>query len=461
MQAKTDQTLFRINAAELADATRSLGSPSGVSVLLRVKARMPACEILAIGTPEDIDGFCRRSYPARSGPGRLRSLERPQSVLIPGLVNAHTHLDLTHIGPRPHDPADGFVSWLKMILRERLRDDAGIRDSVRLGVRYLRASGTAAVGDIAGVQRSAPIEALVGNGLLGVSYLEYFGIGNALDPSLDDHWDAVLETFSRARRSEDGQIRAGLQPHAPNTCAHALYQLTAAYARTHDVPVCTHLAETVDEREFIARAAGPQRALLETLGFWNDNARAGIGLGKHPVEHLREVLTPDATDTNAGRWTVAHVNDAPESAIRILAETSASVVYCPRASSYFAAHLRLGPHRYNDMLEAGINVALGTDSIVNQPASENDAHKLSVLDEARYLHRRDGTDPRVLLGMATVNGARALGLDPSWFTLSPGPIAGLVAVPVGREETDPCRAVMGGSGAPEFLFDANGYSAAG
>lgn len=126
---------------------------------------------------------------------------------------------------------------------------------------------------------------------------------------------------------------------------------------------------------------------------------------------------------------VAHVNDADDAAIRTLAHTRASVVYCPRASAYFAADRRFGPHRYRDMLTAGVRVALGTDSVVNLDTPD----RISILDEMRLLHRRDATDARTLLTMATVNGAAALGLNPGWFRLRTAPqrLAGLISIQIG------------------------------
>lgn len=113
---------------------------------------------------------------------------------------------------------------------------------------------------------------------------------------------------------------------------------------------------------------------------------------------------------------VAHVNDATDEAIGILAGSRATVVYCPHASEYFGAHRHFGPHRYRDMLAAGVRVALGTDSIVNLP----DGDGLSVLEEMRLLYRRDGTRPELLLGMATVNGGAAVLGSEQGFAFSGG-----------------------------------------
>jgi cytosine/adenosine deaminase-related metal-dependent hydrolase len=114
--------------------------------------------------------------------------------------------------------------------------------------------------------------------------------------------------------------------------------------------------------------------------------------------------------------------------IELLARTGASVAYCPRASEYFGHRL----HRYMEMLEAGVNVCLGTDSIICHGT-------LSIVDEMRRLHRRDKADPHMLLAMATTRGAAALGLDHAQATLTPGAPARLVAI--GYDPTEPAEAL--------------------
>ncbi|MBY0261785.1 MAG: amidohydrolase family protein, partial [Phycisphaerales bacterium] len=155
-----------------------------------------------------------------------------------------------------------------------------------------------------------------------------------------------------------------------------------------------------------------------------------------------------------GRLAVVHVNDATDAAIGLLAKTGASVVYCPRASAYFAAESRFGPHRYRDMLAAGIPVALGTDSIVNLPASaaatpaeSPQGRGISIFDEMRLLHARDGTDPFTLIQMATINGAKAIGLDPAAFSFASagkvgGEIQGVIGVEAGPELGDVAASVL-------------------
>ncbi|MFN7020327.1 MAG: amidohydrolase family protein [Phycisphaerales bacterium] len=376
----------------------------------------------------------------------------PDSTLIPGLVNAHTHLDLTHIGPQPHDPEDGFVPWVDMIRTRRHTEVGAIAASVRLGIELSRAAGTVAIGDIAGAPKAraslTPWRTMHALGVRGVSYIEFFAIGRGTDAP----WGWIESLLRDAGPPSGTGTALGLQPHATNTVALNAYRRAIDLAAAAgNLPLCTHLAETPEEREFIAHAAGPQRELLERFDLWTDDILDHIGRGRHPVAHLQETLLAAAERT--GRpMLVAHVNDADDEAVRILAESRAVVVYCPHASTYFGAPARLGPHRYRDMLAAGIPVALGTDSIVNLPPdSAQPGAGMSIIREARMLYQRDLTDPTTLLAMATLHGAAALGLDPRAFRFALGhPVAGILKFP-----GNSLREVLIGSQSPKVLFADN------
>lgn len=363
-------------------------------------------------------------------------------VLLPGLVNAHTHLDLTNIGPRPHDPSRGFMPWIDMVRRERPTEEADIAAAVRRGISLSRAGGTVAVGDIAGAPRgipsAVPFDTLAAAPLTSVSYLEFFAIGNGLQRGIDGITGAFLSAFERPGSHADS-ARLGLQPHAPNTVALAGYRHALELAAApRKMPLCTHLAESPEEREFIAHARGPQRQLLEALGLWNDAIAGEVGRGLTPIEHLAPILA-----TARSQWTpftAVHCNDVSDTDLDILSGTGTRVVYCPRSSDYFGAPERLGPHRYREMLARGIPVALGTDSIINLPAVAADPEfgSISILDEMRHLYLRDGTDAATLFAMGTVNGASALDAPPGDFQLSPGstPLS-IIAIDVSESRKGP------------------------
>lgn len=438
--------LVRIDARALLDGRGVAASPA--SLLIEV---LSAEQVASDAWAGKWEGWRLRTlmagrtaevllHPGATAPETL-VIARPDAILIPGLVNAHTHLDLSHIGPQPHVPADGFVPWVEMIRSNRHSDEDSIAASVCRGVDLSLAAGTVAVGDIAGApvgrMSLVPWRTLRTTPLRGVSFVEFFGIGKTRELRATGLECLLSEVAHEACGFR--AMRLGLQPHAPNTVSKHLYVLAARLSQVlPGAPICTHLAETPEERTFIGNAAGPQRELLERFGIWDDSILTELGRGEHPVEHLREVLAEK-------RFAVAHVNDAPDTAIEILAATQTRVVYCPRASAYFGAETHFGPHRYQDMLAAGIPVALGTDSLVNLPTEAGSlptehptGRGMSILDEMCFLHARDGTDPVRLVRMGTLHGAIALGLNPDAFTFTPNmPLAGVLAV--STSQTEPLR----------------------
>lgn len=465
MSHTTDSSrLIRIDALGVLDATGLFHAPA--SVLIEISDRFGpklANRVLAVGRSAEID-----AHEASRSP-RLERLARPRSVLLPGFVNAHTHLDLTHIGPQLHDPAMGFVPWVDMVRRNRRSEPEQIAESVRLGIDLSLAAGVVAVGDIAGAPAGqitiTPWETLADSPMLGASFLEFFGIGKGEARTLAQ-LDRVMPMLqAKATFAANGAVRVGLQPHAPNTVSLKVYRRAVELAAQLGQPpaLSTHLAETREERQFIAEGRGPQREMLERLGVWDDQMLEEIGFARHPVEHLEPVLA-------SSPFVVAHVNDATDLAIEILAETNACVAYCPRASDYFGAHTHFAGHRYRDMIGAGVPVAIGTDSVINLPGEagrhpQDGGAGMSVLDELRFLHRRDGADPLILLQMGTTNGALALGLEPGWFCWKAGgPIAGIVAVEVGGEcprGESAAQLVMGGSKRPELLLHRKDFTGTG
>ena len=416
----SDRSSIRINAALIADANQSFAPAS--LVLVSDKNRWT---VHAIGTPQDIDTL--------NLPVSIHTLDLPDQIIIPALINAHTHLDLTHIGPCPHDPDQGFVPWLDMIRANRLLDDDQIADSVNQGIEKSLAGGTIAVGDIAGapnaILKDIPITTLASSPMLGTSYLEFFGIGKTASTITTTLQSYLDNNLARIQHHLQGTgVTFGLSPHATNTISIAVYQWAAKVAKQHNIPLSTHLAETLEEREFIAKGTGTQRGFLERFGIWDDSILKEIGNNEHPITHLLPVLEQLPI-------LCAHVNDAPTDAsthsefgntIDQLAQTQTSVAYCPRAHTYFGHYDTLGPHPFKHMLKAGIIVCLGTDSIVNLDTKD----RITVLDDMRLLATRDHTDMHALLKMTTTNPARALNLNPNAFTLTQGTTPhGLITLP--------------------------------
>ncbi len=372
-----------------------------------------------------------------------KRIDLPTSILIPGLVNAHTHLDLTNIGPRPHDATAGFIGFARLVMQSRPRDEAGVRAAVREGVRMSMAGGVVAVGDIGGM--IGPLidtwvaDELKKSPLMGTSFGEFFAMSQAAADRLDTMLAPVAQPVH-----ERGRVRRGLSPHAPYSVSARGYARAMQLCRDLELPVSTHLAESVHEREAVVHARGPAVELLKSLGVYDDEAQRWLGHARSPVDLLREVIARGGKAAGAP-LSLVHCNDLSDADVDVLDASGASVIYCPRSSEYFDAPGAFGPHRYRELLGRSVNVALGTDSIINLPAGSD---RISPWDEAVVLYQRDRTPPtpRTLLAMMTTSGARAIGLSPAAFVFaaSEGPrgLAGVAAVEVGA---------AGGQSAEELL----------
>ncbi len=350
-------------------------------------------------------------------------------VVLPALVNAHCHLDLSHLGPRPAPRAD-FVQWLEGVRGGRAASETAIMASVDRGIALSRAGGSGAVGDIAGARSTVPLGRMRSAGLRGVSFVEIIELRRGAVEAAG----AVGEIAARPEVAcTSVQARLGISPHAPYTCPLEVFRAAADL----DLPLATHLAESPEEIEFVRDGDGDIGRFFDRLGV---SSRLTGGTGRHPIDLLAAVL-------RRRPWIAVHVNRAEAVHLRLLAEAGTSVVYCPRATEYFN-HDRDRPHRYREMIALGVNVALGTDGL---PCLDT-ADRISVLDEMRLLYRRDGTDPELLLRMATTAGARALGLDPGLFTFRPGPIAGLIGVPFDPGAArDPLEQILGRDDPPAWV----------
>lgn len=401
--------LFR--AAGIIDAHRSC-APGAILVDRNV--------VVAAGSPESI--------------GRIDDvdmIDESSSILLPALVNAHAHLDLSHLPPEPY--SGDFTTWIGSIRARRLTEPEAIRRTVEHGAGLARAGGTGIIGDIAGIGSLAPLEGLRSAGLAGVGFVEVFGLGAASA-------EAAIRRFDEAaaRWGSEGDVRLGCQPHAPYSCGVDVY----AAAAGRGLPVSSHVAETLEELRLIERGDGPLADMLDGFGISDRPGRA-----RHPVTLLGEPLA-------AAPWLLAHLNYVDDESIAALAQAGATIAYCPRASAYFGhPHGGHPGHAYRAMLEAGLRVALGTDGL---PCL--DTHdRISVLDEMRLLFARDGAEPERLMAMATTNGAAALGFSPGLVTLDPGPTLGVLAVDLEpsapREDPvrDPGAALLGGTGGPRWV----------
>jgi cytosine/adenosine deaminase-related metal-dependent hydrolase len=347
---------------------------------------------------------------------RAADVDYGNAALLPGLVNAHTHLDLSGLRGRC-PPGEDFTAWLRAVIRHRrgMTPDQ-VRHDTETGLAECLRFGTTLLGDISGQGQSwttlasAPLRAIVFHELLGLTA-----------ERARQGWDDMQEWLPW--RAETDECRVGLSPHAPYSVRRSLFEKAAAFARTSTsgagrrIPVAIHLAESRAELELLAHHRGAFVDFLSELGVWDPD-----GLLASPEE-----VIDCFRDLPHVLW--IHVNFlSPNTALG-----NGTIIYCPRTHAAFGHP----PHPFRQFAATGARVALGTDSLASNP-------DLDVLAEARFVHQRhpdvSGAD---LLRMATLNGAEALGFASETGSLTPGKSADFVVLPLPNcEPSDPHELVF-------------------
>ena len=329
-------------------------------------------------------------------------------VLMPGLVNAHTHLELSYLRDEV-PPAPEFVTWIRDVMAARRRrpdpQSPEILASIDRALAEASACGTAIVGDISNTLASfAP---LTRSALAAVVFYELirFNVADA-QGFVDTAWEELNRLVPTDR------VRASLAAHAPYSVAPLVFRaIRKAIDRDPFAPSSVHLAESIEELEFIRSGGGPWRRLLEDLGVWDP---AWVPPGGSPVQFLDESGFLDA------RVLAVHGVQMTADDLERLAARGATVVTCPRSNGHTGA----GAPPIADFYESGVRVAVGTDSLASSP----DLNVFAELATMRAL--APDVPATALLDSATRQGARALGFDGDYGTIEPGKLARLIAVEI-------------------------------
>jgi cytosine/adenosine deaminase-related metal-dependent hydrolase len=387
--------------------------------------------VLPISGPAIADGVVRLAGNRILSAGRWRDLPQAdrdhaldlgEVILLPGLVNAHCHLDYTYTAGEIAPPRT-FVDWIKLITTSK----AGViysdfAESWLNGAKMLLRTGVTTVGDIEMAYELLP-DVWTATPLRVISFLEMTGVRSRRPP-----FDIVQEALHRLDSLTHERSRAAFSPHAPYSTTPELLRLAAESARVRNLLLAVHVAESDQEFEMFTHGRG---AMFEWIAR-NGRDMSDCGLGS-PVRHL------ERQGVLGENLLAIHANYLARGDARLLGRHKVSVVHCPRSHAYFKHrkfHLR-------ELIAARVNVCLGTDSLASVYRKRGQTVELSLFEEMRALAATEPTvSPKKILRMATVNGARALGMAGQIGELSPNAFADLIAVPFNGKTSESWAALV-------------------
>ncbi len=342
------------------------------------------------------------------------------AAILPGLVNAHTHLDLSDMPSPLGRRGIGFADWIAQVVAFRITRKAATRQPVAMGLDECIRHGTTALGEIA--EPDWPIAAWAHAAVDCTVFQELIG---PTAPRVAPALELARQHLAVARGAT---WRPGLAPHAPYSVHPELLRGAVTLSAAENVPVALHLAESWEEIELLRTGGGPLRPLLDALAAWEPGV---IRPGMRPLDFLRVLA-------ESPRTLVIHGNYLDDEELAFLAAHAArmAVVYCPRTHAWFD-HPR---YPLEKMLSMGVAVALGTDSRASSP----DLNLLAELRAVAATH--PAIAPEVVLQLGTSRAAAALGYGQDAGSLDPGKFANLAVVALpDRDAADP----------HELLFDSD------
>ena len=356
--------------------------------------------------------------------GRIAAIGEPVAAeaenlgrvaIMPALVNAHTHLELSYLRGRV-PRTETFLDWIRTIMAARRQypdpADPAIVDAARVAIAEAHASGTGVVGDISNTLVTAPLlrEASVPAQI----FYELLRFNAPDAESMTREARAKADTAA----APGGDVRVSLAPHAPYSVSPALFAAIREDLDAHSGDVTSvHLGESPEETEFIRRGSGPWRVLLEELGVWTD---VWVAPGTSPVAYLEQIGFLDR------RVLAVHGVQFDGDDLNRLRARDMTIVSCPRSNQYVG----VGAPPLEAFYAMNVNVAFGTDSLASAP----DLNMFAELAEARRLAPR--VSARTLLESATRRGAAALAFDDDYGTLEVGKRAQTIAVSVPPDVSD-------------------------
>ncbi len=353
-----------------------------------------------------VDGGRIVAVGPRRGAGEVADPhELGRVAILPGLVNAHTHLELAYLrGAIPAAP--GFVDWVQQMMARRREgpdpSDPVIVQAAAAAMVEAREAGTAAVGDVSNTLLTVPL--LARAGMRARVFYELLRF-NASDPQ-----GLVREARQRIDALGTATVPVVLAAHAPYSVAPLLFRAIRADLERHPFDRSSvHVAEGPEELALIRSGTGPWRDILQRFGVWDDR---WVPPGSTPVAYLADAGFLDK------RVLAVHGVQCTQGDLGRLSSLGVTLVACPRSNRWVGA----GSPPIAAFYASGVTVAFGTDSL----ASVEDLNVFAELAEARRLAPE--VPASALLRSATLTGAAALGFEADLGSIEPGKEAALIAV---------------------------------
>jgi cytosine/adenosine deaminase-related metal-dependent hydrolase len=344
-------------------------------------------------------------------------LKFPGCAIIPGFVNAHTHLELTIM--RGFLDEQSFSEWIPKLTRAKYqqlsRED--MLASARLGCAEMLRAGVTCLGEV--MDLGTAWDAMREFGLQGIAYQEVFGPAT---PQAGEALAGLMKKIDAYRPAQTETLRIGVSPHAPYTVSATLYEAVNRYAEREHLRMTAHIAESEDEGMFVRWGAG---VFAER---WTQREIPIEPAGCSPVAYIDRLglLRPEML--------LVHAIDLEDADLEILRQKRPSLAHCPKSNAKFGH----GTARLREIRETGITIGLGTDSVAsNNVVDMFEEMRAAIFQQRSRAQNMDALDAHTAFRMATIGGAECLGLSQHLGSLETGKRADFVVVDLNDPAVQP------------------------
>ncbi len=332
----------------------------------------------------------------------IEGIEQFEGVLVPGFVNSHCHLELSHLfGKIPEQT--GLPAFVREIVAQRAAADEEVIAAMEIADKQMYENGIIAVGDISNQLISKEVKQQ--SALYYHTFVEVFGFNRASQP--------IIEEAIKIRDSY-WPLHASIVPHAPYSVSNELFQYIEKNTRPHDV-LSIHNQETVAENEFFEKGTGDFEAMYQRMGVPKSEAH---GTGENAIRYHLPQMPSNKT-------LLVHNTFTSKADIDFAAAQHKDLYWClcPNANVYIENNLP----DVTLFVDPQVKVTLGTDSLASN-------HQLSILAEMQTLQQQKRVPFDELLKWATINGAAFLGIDQQYGSFEIGKTPGVNLVELGESK---------------------------